>query len=167
MAVALMLLAFAAGVMNLGAEDKKSSLNDTDQKFIKMAGQDGMAEVKLATLGTQKAERADVKDFATMLVNDHTKANEELSTLAQAKGVELSAVISPDAAEDFKALEKESGASFDKAFLAQMKSDHETCISNFEDAEKNAADSDVKSWASKTLPTLRAHLDKVKELQSK
>lgn len=165
--VALALLAFAAGAVNLGAADNKSSVNDADQKFIKTAGESGMGEVKIATLGTQKAERADVKEFATMLVNDHTKVNEELAGLAKAKGVELSAVISADASDDFKALEKESGAGFDKAFLAQMKDSHEASIANFEDAEKNAADGDVKAWASKTLPALRHHLDKVKELQAK
>lgn len=158
------LFAFAAA---LSAADTKSSLNTTDEQFVKTAGQSGMAEVKIATLGSQKAERADVKEFANMLVNDHTKVNSELNQLAQTKGVELSAIVSADAANTFKDLEQESGTGFDKAFLSQMKDAHEKSISNFEDAEKNAADGEVKSWASKTLPALRSHLDKIKELQGK
>lgn len=158
------LFAFAAA---LNAADTKSSLNPTDEKFVKATGESGMAEVKIATLGTQKAERADVKEFATMLVNDHTKVNEELTGLAKAKGVELSAIVSADAANTFKDLEQESGAGFDKAFLSQMKDAHEKSISNFEDAEKNATDGEVKAWAGKTLPALRTHLDKIKELQGK
>jgi putative membrane protein len=161
------LLAFTAGslVTIANADEKKSSLNSADEKFIKRTGEAGTAEVKLATLGTQKAERADVKEFATMLVTDHTKVNEELAKLAQTKGVELSAVIAPNAAETFQGLEKESGKGFDKAFLAEMEKSHKASIAAFEDAEKSAADSEVKSWASKTLPTLKAHLSKIQELQ--
>ena len=77
------LLAFTAGslVTIANADEKKSSLNSADEKFIKRTGEAGTAEVKLATLGTQKAERADVKEFAAMLVTDHTKVNEELAKL--------------------------------------------------------------------------------------
>lgn len=162
------LLALAVGNLtpSAGAADG-SGLKASDEKFIKEAGSDGKAEVKIATLGTQKASRTDVKDLATMLVTDHTKANTELSSLAASKNVELSAVIDPNAASTFQDLEKKSGADFDKAFLSHLEKAHKDCISTFEDAEKNATDSDVKSWASKTLPTLRAHLDKVKELESK
>ncbi|WP_395746979.1 DUF4142 domain-containing protein [Prosthecobacter sp.] len=163
------LLAVAAGSLTTlaSAENKKSSLNSHDEKFVKEAGASGMAEVKIATLGTQKAERADVKNLATMLVADHTKANSELSSLAASKNVELSAVIDPSDASTFKDLEKESGKGFDKAFLSDLEKAHKNTISSFEDAEKNASDADVKSWASKTLPTLRAHLDKIKELEAK
>ncbi|WP_395748885.1 DUF4142 domain-containing protein [Prosthecobacter sp.] len=164
-----LLLAIAAvgNFTSLVAADTASGLKASDEKFVKMAGADGMAEVKIATLGTQKAERTDVKDLATMLVADHTKANAELTSLAESKKVQLSAVITPKAAKAFEDLEKVSGKDFDKAFLKQLEKDHKACISNFEDAEKNAEDADVKSWATKTLPTLRAHLDKVKELAGK
>lgn len=163
------LIAIAAGnlAVTASAADNKSSLKASDEKFVKQAGADGTAEVKLATLGTQKAERADVKEFATMLVTDHTKANEELTALAASKNVELSAVIDPDAASTFKDLEKESGKGFDKAFLSHMKDSHQSTISKFEDAAKNAEDADVKAWANKTLPTLKAHLEKIKALQDK
>lgn len=162
--LAVTLLAFAAtGLSSLRA----ATVNASDEKFIKTAAESGMAEVKVATLGTQKAERADVKALATMLVADHTKVNEELAGLAKTKGVELSQVISADGADHFKALEKESGAAFDKAFLEHMKDGHEKSISKYEDVEKNGTDGDLKAWASKTLPALRAHLDKVKELQGK
>jgi putative membrane protein len=163
------LLAIAAGNLpfNASAADTQSGLKAGDEKFVKQAGAAGMAEVKIATLGTQKAERSDVKDLATQLVTDHTKANAELEALAKSKGVELSAVIDPKSASTFESLEKESGKSFDKAFLAHLEKAHKTCVADFEDASKNAADADVKAWAGKMLPTLRAHLDKVKELEAK
>lgn len=161
----LALLIAATASTALAAE--KDTLNAADSKFIKSAGEAGMAEVKIATLGTQKAERADVKEFANMMATDHGKVNAELAELAKTKGIDVSAVISASAADDFKALEQKSGKDFDKAFLDHMESSHKKSIAAFEDAEKDSANADVKAWASKTLPTLRAHLDKVKELASK
>ncbi len=146
---------------------EKSSLESSDEKFIKTAGMGGMAEVKLAELGTQKASSSAVKEFAEMIVKDHTAANAELKKLADSKGVELSAVIDPKHAEKFQKLEKYSGADFDKEFTSEMVSGHKTTVSDFESAAKNAKDGEVKAFADKMLPTLRAHLDKAKELNSK
>ena len=160
-------LAFLIAAGAVSAADKKSDLNAADEKFVKTAAESGMAEVKLATLGSQKAERADVKEFAAMLVTDHTAVNEELAKLAETKHVQLSTVIAPSAADTYKDLEKESGKDFDKAFLSHMEKSHKTSVSNFEEAQKDSADSDLKAWATKTLPALKAHLDKVKELRAK
>lgn len=150
-----------------GMSADKDTLNSADVKFVKHESAAGMAVVKLAGLGAQKAGRADVKAFAEMLVTDHTKANEELTKLAATKGVELSAVIEPKHAETFQKLEKTESADFDKVFLAEMTSGHKKCISNFEDAAKDSKDSDLKMWADKMLPTLKTHLEQAKELSSK
>jgi putative membrane protein len=162
-----LLFAFVLGGLQTTFADDKSVLNAADTKFIKQTAESGMGEVKIATLGTQKAERTDVKDLATMLVTDHTKLNDELSTLASSKKIDLSAVISAKAADDFKDLEQKSGSDFDKAFLSHMEKSHKNSIDNFEDIEKNAGDSELKAWVSKTLPSLRMHLDKVKALSAK
>ena len=145
----------------------KDTLDAADVKFVKAESAAGKAELKIAELGVQKAERPDVKSFAEMLVTDHTQANKELGALATTKGVEVSAVISPKHAEEFQNLEKASKADFDKEFLADMISGHKKCVSKFEEAAKDSKDSDVKMWAEKMLPTLKAHLAKATELAAK
>lgn len=150
------------------AEDaKKTSLNTADENFVKMAAQSGMAEVKISELGVQKAQRPEVKELAEMMVKDHTAVNTELKGLAKTKGVELSAVVDADTADKFKDLEKQSGADFDKEFLAALEKNHKDTIAAFEDAEKDSKDNDLTLWVTKTLPSLRGHLDKVKGLQAK
>jgi putative membrane protein len=145
---------------------EKDTLNAFDVKFIKHAAADGMAEAKLADLGTKKADRPEVKAYATMLVTVHTKANEDLAKLASTKGVELSDVVDPARAKVFQKLEKFSGTEFDSKFLAEMVSDHKKCVSNFEKASEQATDTDVKAFANEMLPTLKAHLEKAKELSN-
>jgi putative membrane protein len=159
------------GLLFLGsqsrAEDNKSGLTSDEVKFIKHAAADGTAEVKIAGLAVKKAENASVKAFAEMLVTDHTKVNDELKMLATNKNVDLSAVIDPKDAGTFQKLEKYSGAEFDKEYLAAVVSSHKTCVSAFEDISKESKDTDVKAFADKTLPALKAHHDKAKELHSK
>jgi putative membrane protein len=159
------LSALAIGTLStILAADEKALTNAADTKAIKTTAQAGMDELKLANLGAQKAERADVKEFANMLVTDHTRMNDELKGLAQSKSVELSASIDAEAADDFKDLEKESGKSFDKAFLDHMISAHKDLISDLEDCEKDAKDGELKAWINQSRPPLKAHLEKAKEL---
>jgi len=147
--------------------DSKDTLDAADVKFVKTEAAAGKAVLKIAGLGVQKAERADVKAFAETLVTDHTQANAELTALAATKGVELSAVIDPKNADKFQDLEKATKADFDKEFLAATISAHKKCVSNFEEAAKDAKNSDVKMWAEKMLPTLKAHLATATELAAK
>ncbi len=122
--------------------------------------------MKISGLGAKKTGRADIRAFAEALVADHTRANGELAALAEAKGVELSTVIDPKHADTYQELEKHSGTDFDKEFLATIVSGHKKCVSSFEDASKDAKDSDLKMWAQKMLPTLNAHFEKAKQLAS-
>ena len=150
-----------------GMASDKDTLNAADVKFVKQEAAAGMAEVKIAQLAVTKAKRSDVRELAGTLVTDHTAVNGELTALAEKKGVELSTVIAPAHAATYQDLEKQSGAKFDKDFLAVIISDHKKCISNFEEASKEAKDADLKSWVDKTIPALKSHLDKAEALSAK
>lgn len=147
--------------------DSKDTLVEKDVKFVKTAASDGMGELKVAELGVKKAENADVKAFAEMLVKDHTANNMELKALAEKKGVDVSSIVEEKIVNKVKDLEKQSGPGFDEAFLKFMEKDHKDCIDKFEDGQKNVRDGDVKAYIDKTLPVLRAHHDKVKALMKK
>jgi predicted outer membrane protein len=152
---------------NVFADGAKSSLNSADESFVKQAGQMSKDEMKIAELGTQKAERTDVKGLAEMLMKDRTAMNTDLSQLAETKHVPLSAVISPASAQKFKNLEKYFGIDFDRAFVGMMEGAQQSAISMFEKAEKKVADADLKVWFSRNLASLRLNLDQIKDLKSK
>ena len=124
-----------------------------------------MSEVQLGELAKGKATNKGVKDFAAMLAADHSKANEELKSLAGQKGVELPSDIEVGQKMSREKLDQLSGAEFDKEFVEQMIKDHKKTIDLFEDASKEVKDADVKSFADKTLPTLRGHLQQVEALK--
>jgi|SoiMethySBSTD1v2_1073268.scaffolds.fasta_scaffold1065313_2 putative membrane protein len=142
-----------------------ADLAGKDERFLKNAAQGGMTEVQLGELGKSKATKKEVKDFAAMMATDHGKANEELKSLAGQKGVELPGEIEIGQKMAKEKLDRLSGAEFDKEFVQQMIKDHKKTIDMFEEASKDAKDSDVRSFASKTLPTLRGHLQQAEGLK--
>ena len=135
--------------------------DEGDAKFAVDAANGGMAEVALGKLAEGKAVNAKVKEFATMMVADHTKANDELMALAKTKNITLPQAVSTDKQTTMDDLTKKSGSEFDKAYVDQMVDDHKKTISLFEDASKNAKDADLKAFADKTLPGLKAHLEHI------
>ena len=135
-----------------------SSLTGDDKEFISKAGMGGLAEVRMGTLALQKAASADVKQFAQRMVTDHSRASDELSQLAIAKGATLPTDLAGDHEAAFEHLSTLSGAEFDKAYMKHMVEDHQKDVAEFERAAGGATDADVKAWAGKTLPTLREHL---------
>lgn len=134
-----------------------------DSKFMKDAAAGGMGEVELGRLASEKATRPEVKAFGKMMVDDHSKANAELKALAEKKNVTLPAGPKPEHKALEARLSKLSGSAFDDAYMAAMVKDHEKDVREFERESKTGGDDDVKSWAGKTLPTLRHHLDEAKE----
>lgn len=141
------------------------TVNETDSKFAVDAANGGMAEVALSKLAQTKATNAKAKEFANMMVTDHTKANDELMALAKSKNITLPATVSDDKQKTADDLSKKSGADFDKDYIDIMLDDHKKTVSMFEDESKNAKDPDIKAFVDKTLPTLKMHLQHVQTIK--
>ena len=96
--------------------------------------------------------------FAAKMVQDHSKANEEIRGLAQAKGVTMPA--RPKLAEnhEMSKLAKLQGDAFDREYMDHMVKDHRKDVKEFRKQADKAKDGDVKSFAANTLPTLEEHL---------
>ena len=135
--------------------------DEGDAKFAVDAANGGMAEVALGKLAQGKATNAKVKEFADMMVADHTKANDELMALAKTKNITLPDSVSADEKKAMDDLSKKSGKDFDKAYVDLMVDDHKKDVKEFEDATKDLKDADIRAFATKTLPTLRTHLEHI------
>jgi putative membrane protein len=123
--------------------------------------------VKMGQLALGKTANADVKKFAQMMVDDHGKANTELKTIADTKGVKLATEPTMVAKGKEKMIDAKSGADFDKAFAESMVTNHKKAVEAFEKASNESKDAEVKAFAAKTLPTLRNHLAEAEALKAK
>jgi putative membrane protein len=145
------------------AQDKTPA-GHTDQTFVHMVANGGVAEVKFGQLAAERAASPDVQQFGQRMVTDHTKANQELATIAQAKHISIAPELDPQHRTLAAQLATLEGAVFDQAYLQGQVADHEQAITLFTTQSKEGQDADLRALASKTLPTLQAHLQMVRAL---
>jgi len=145
------------------ASSATTKLPGTDTRFIKDVAKASMGEVAMGRLGADKAASAEVKQYAQKMIDDHTKANGELTALASSKAVEGPADANDHDKRNAKLSEK-AGAEFDKAFMKQMVADHKKVVKEFEHETKSGSDPDVKAFAEKHLPTIREHLEQAQSI---
>jgi putative membrane protein len=136
-----------------------------DTKFIKESALGGMAEVEMGKLATQKASSDAVKQFGQRMVDDHSKANQQLKQAAAKSNIEVPTSLDSKHQSHIDKLAKLSGPEFDKAYLKDQVKDHEHDVDKFKDEAQYGSDPNVKQFAMATLPTLQEHLSAVKDLK--
>lgn len=170
-----------AGLCSLGAVAQSNTNNSnstnamgtakhmtaSERMFIRKAAEGGEAEVELGKLAQEKAASPEVKQFGERMVNDHSKANDQLKEVVQKEGVTLPTKLDAKDAATKARLEKLSGEAFDRAYMKDMVADHTKDVREFKNEAKNGKDPDVKNFAAQTAPTLEDHLKEAKNIAPK
>ena len=137
-----------------------------DKKFVQDAALGGLTEVELGKLAAEKGSTDTVKQFGQKLVDDHTKANDELKNVAGAQSINIPDALDSKHKARINKLSKLSGPAFDRAFAKDQVKDHEQDIRDFQQEAQNGNNPAVKDFAAKTLPTLKEHLSMAKDLNN-
>jgi len=163
--IAICLLAFGLHQACADERGNPGQLTAKDYKFASAAADGGRMEVTLGLMAVQKASATAVRDFGQLMVDEHQKANTELTKLLTQKGATV-----PDAAtkKDDKLtshLQGLSGPEFDAAYIKAMIKDHKKDVKEFQEAALKSDDSDLKAWAAKTLPMVQEHLRRAQNIE--
>jgi putative membrane protein len=135
-----------------------------DAAFYRKAAEDGIAEVELGNLAQQKSANPSVKEFGALVVSEDSVASEKLRGVAGSKNIKLPTKPSWEQRAAKSKLETLSGDAFDKTYVNDMIKDHEDNIRVFSKESSAGEDPDAKAYAAATLPTLQAHLAKLKQI---
>ena len=143
-------------------DQNEAKFDDTniedDTKWATNAAEGGMLEVQLGNLAQTNAASPKVKELGKMMVDDHSKANEELKALAARKNITLPAALGEGKQKDYDDLAAKKGADFDKAYADYMVSDHKEDIDAYQKEADKGKDPDMKAFAAGKVPTLQHHL---------
>ncbi|WP_179283907.1 DUF4142 domain-containing protein [Bordetella genomosp. 10] len=157
-------LLVSAGV---GWPSQAAELTRRDQRFMEQAAQAGLTEIAASKLAMDHSDNDDVKRFAGMMVTDHTAIAQDLQALAAGKGVQLPTEPARAQQSLLKQLQNAKGGKFDKTYVEKVAvSAHRDAVKLFTNAVKNAKDANVKAFAEKNLPALKAHLEKGRALRT-
>ena len=139
----------------------------TDAGFVTNASGAGLAEIEASKLAATNAGSDKVKTFAQKIIADHTKAGEELKTLAAGdRGYATAESPPPANQKDIDALKLLKGPAFDKEYAEVMVANHQKAVAIFEVEVEKGSNKDLQAFAKKTLPTLKDHLKMARALNT-
>lgn len=145
---------------------KQQRVTVADANFIADAANGGMMEVEISKQAMTKAASPDVKAFAKMMVDDHTKAHESLKAIAAQKNIRLPEGLSEQHAAKISQVMKNEGKGFDREYMNTMLKDHKIMSEIFQSEAHDGNDSLIKAYAAATLPTLLHHLKMAEQIHT-
>lgn len=143
---------------SVSSTNSSPALSDTDKMFVDAAAKGGMMEVMMGDLAATNASNPAVKSLGMMIAQDHKKANDELKAWAASANYTLPTSMDADQQKKHDELKAKKGADFDKAYTMMMVEDHKKDIAAFRKEASEGTDTNVKGFATKTIPTLENHL---------
>lgn len=151
--------------LSVGAAQAQQTLSEGDQDFVDQLAHGGYAEIQAGKMAAESENQA-VASFGKKMVEDHTRLNEQLATLAKSKGYEPP--TSADLASKAKGalLNVMPGATFDKQYADAQVNDHQETLELLQNEARNGQDPDLKAMAEKAIPTIEEHLSMARQLQS-
>jgi len=150
--------------MTSSASPQHSHHGGGDSEFAAKAAVGNMAEVALGRLGVERALRADVKQFAQRMIDDHTQALDELRNLASQKSLALPGAGGKSQRSAESKLGKLSGVEFEREFMEVMIKNHNDALDLFQHEATHGDEAEMKQWAAKTVDAIKEHLRMAREI---
>ena len=144
--------------------NEKSLVDQPGMLFLNGAKEGGMTEIAASKLAVANSTNPEVVEFAKMMIEDHTKANNALDSIKFDQYVTGTDSISGEHKVILDSLATKKGADFDKAYIAMMVKDHDGAVELFTEA-KTDKNSHIHYFAEDNLPTIKKHLEKAEELE--
>ncbi len=141
-----------------GGKSHTASMPKDARSFLKDAIEGNSAEIALAQVAERKAQNQELKQYAQMLRQEHSQANQQLQPLAQKHGLSVNQTLDSKHQKKLDKMQALSGAEFDREYATAMLKDHHKTIAKYEAASRNIQDPDVQHYVQTTLPKLRQHL---------
>ena len=154
------------GVANLGAAAAPAGMQLNAQQFSEAAAGSDLFEIATGKLAQQKGSSAAVKSFGGMLVDEHTKASNELkAAAAKVPGVALPVVPPPELQARIDALKGLSGEAFDRQFLADQTASHQQTLTALNAYAATGEAQPLKEHAARATGVVQKHLNELNQLQ--
>jgi len=136
------------------------------QEFVTMAASSDMFEIQSSTAALERAESAEVKQFAQMMIDDHTEASEDLLAAIQQSGEDLEApgAMTEKHQEQIDTLNAVTGTDFDAAYVDAQVAAHEEALALMTSYAEGGDNEALKAHAEKTAHVVQTHLEHVQQL---
>jgi putative membrane protein len=136
-----------------------NTTNTQDKLFAQLLSAGGLAEVVFGKIAEGKAQNSSVKEFARHMVQDHSKANEQLERLAKQANIPFSGELGPDEKAMKEELDRAPGLSFDLAYMQGQLVGHQKAVILLQYEVGQGQNGDLQRFAAESLPMVIGHLE--------
>ncbi|HJV53103.1 MAG TPA: DUF4142 domain-containing protein [Noviherbaspirillum sp.] len=129
-------------------------------------------DIDTGKLAKSKATNKDVKRFAEHMITDHTGSNKQAAALVKKLKVkpeesDTSKKLKDDGAANMRKLKELKGAEFDKAYIDNEVTYHQTVLDAIDKTLiPSAKNGELKALLEKTRPVINDHLELAKKVQA-
>jgi putative membrane protein len=135
--------------------------------YVEKAAASDKFEIDTSRLALEKAQRADVKDFARMMIDHHTRSTAKLMSTVRSERMMPPAVkLDAEQIRMLGELRTTSGASFDTAYLAGQRKGHQAALALHDGYAKAGQNPALKAFATETRGVVQSHIEALTELTS-
>lgn len=146
-----------------GARDQADA-GSKDQKCAMKIADVNNFEIQAGQLAQRRAQSDEIKQFAKMMVDDHTQAQQQLQQIAQQKGWQFSQQLMPVHRAMLEELNKLDGQEFDRAYLYGQVAGHTKVALGLRDGKTELQDPELRQYAATILPKVQQHLKHAQQL---
>lgn len=129
------------------------------QDFAQMMAMSDMFEIQSSNIALKKVKSGPVREFAQMMIADHTKSSEALKSAISASGQSLAMPASLDATRQSQiaVLDRLDGEDFAREYMNQQMAGHRQALDVLK-AYAGAGDTaELRQFAQSTIPTVQKH----------
>ena len=146
---------------DLSATDVTKAAN-----FVTLAAASDMFEIQSSKIALQRSTNTQVKKFAQMMIDAHSKTTAALKGLvAGQSNLSLPTALPSDLQAKLDQLGSVSPADFDNTYLNDQIDGHQSALNVMQRYAKDGDLEPLKQFAATTAPVVQQHLDKAKALR--
>jgi putative membrane protein len=140
----------------------------TRAEYVNMAAASDLFEIQSSQLALSKAQRPEVRDFAQMLITDHTNSTQQITAAATASGfTPPPPALMPNQAAMLNTLQNTSGADFDRTYLSQQVPAHQSALALHQNYARNGDTPALRTVAATVVPVVQSHLEHARQLMGR
>ncbi|WP_161947668.1 DUF4142 domain-containing protein [Rufibacter ruber] len=134
------------------------SASKADASFVAIAGSNGLLQVQLSELAMQKSANLEVREFAKLMAQQHTRINTELKGVAQQMRVTYPGALSGNDKVIYDRTAKLSSPVFEQTYAREMETALQQDIALYQNAVSSSSNLALRGFALKNTPVLQGYL---------
>lgn len=149
------------GIAQPDAAGTTGAVAPAAQDFAQMAAMSDMFEIESSNIALKKVKSGPVREFAQMMIADHTNSSEALKNAVQQSGKSLTMPASLDATRQSQiaVLNRLDGQDFEREYMNQQMAAHRQALDLLKAYAANGDTAELRQFAQSTIPAVQKHHD--------